>query len=208
MGGWNSGRSGGRPIADSALFIDIAWMLRTGKAVPGRYVSGGLSWTSRGQPSGNIGYQCDMRDLDHAFMELQFTRTSSSTGEKRDHVQRVPLSFTVPHLGGKRWWMHCPVRGDRVGKLYLPAGGDVFAGRKTWRLGYHSQRISNRDTVFERLFSLQGKLGCDRGWGAGLYRPKGMWHRTFERHLERYWELDAECSLEGMRIVGRLGGRR
>ena len=42
-------------------------------------------------------------------------------------------------------------------------------------------------------------LGCDAGWEAGLYRPKGMWHRTFDRHFERYLELDDECAVEGMR---------
>ena len=206
MGGWNSGRSGGRPIADSALTVDLAWMLRNGRAVPGRDVSGSLSWNCRGEPSGDIRYHCDMRDPEDASMELRFTVTTRSTGEKRDYVQRVPLSFTVPHYGGKRWWMHCPVNRSRVGKLYCPRGGDIFASRTSWRLGYSSQRAAERDKVFERLFSLQRKLGCDIGWEAGLRRPKGMWHRTFERHLDRYWELDAECAVEGMRMLGLLRG--
>ena len=34
-----------------------------------------------------------------------------------------------------------------------------------------------------------------------------MWHRTFERHLERYEELDAECGAEMAMLVLRLGGR-
>ena len=103
--------------------------------------------------------------------------------------------------------MHCPVNGSRVAKLYCPRGGDIFASRTTWRLGYTSQRVTERDKVFERLFALQRKLGCDIGWEAGLRRPKGMWHRTFERHLDRYWELDDHCAAEMASFVMRLGRR-
>ena len=208
MGSWNSGRSGGRPVADSALRVDLAWMMRNGKAAAGQYRTGSLAWTCRGEPSGNISYTCDMRDPGDAWMELRFTVTTRSTGEKRDYVQRVPLSFTIPPFGGKRWWMHCPVNGSRAGILYCPRGADTFASRKAWRLGYHSQRVSTSDTVFERLFTLQSKLGGEQGWGAGLRRrPKGMWHRTYERHFERFLELDDACNREGMRFVARLNGK-
>ncbi|RVQ65803.1 hypothetical protein EKN06_12820 [Croceicoccus ponticola] len=194
MGGWGSGKSGGRPKADESLRIDFAWMMRSGYVRPGSFTRGSLVWTCRDRPSGNITYTCDMRDHANASMELRFTVTTRSTGAKRDYVQRVPLSFTVPHLGGKRWWMHCPVSGDRVGKLYCPPGDDIFASRGALRLGYHSQRITARDRPFERVFALQKKLGCPQGWESGLYRPKGMWRRTFERHMERYLELDDQCA--------------
>lgn len=102
--------------------------------------------------------------------------------------------------------MVCPYHNIRVGKLYLPPGGDRFASRQAWRLGYRSQRIASRDRAFEALFRLQKKLGCDQGLEAGLYRPKGMWQRTFDRHMERYWELDAQCTLEMMGVLSRLRG--
>jgi hypothetical protein len=84
----------------------------------------------------------------------------------------------------------------RATKLYMPPGGDRFAGRAAWRLGYRSQRVAHRDRPFEKLFRLQRKVGSSEGWEAGIYRPKGMWTRTFERHLDRYLALDAECSHE------------
>ena len=205
MGGWGSGRYGGRPTADASLRIDLAWMLRTGRAKEGAHLRGTLNWTCRGEPSGSIRYDAIMHEPGEERVELSYARGS---GEDREQVcQTIRLCHTRPNYGGKRWWMICPYRHIRVGKLYLPPGGDRFASRQAWRLGYQCQRDAARDRPFERLCRLQRKVGCDPGWEAGLYRPKGMWHRTFERHMERYWELDAQCAVEMMVMMGRLGSR-
>lgn len=90
--------------------------------------------------------------------------------------------------------------------MYLPNGGDRSAGRRAWRLGYQIQRVAHSDRVFEQLFKLQKKLGCEQGWEAGLYRPKGMQHKTFERHMDRYWELDEVCSVQMVGAFLRLRG--
>ena len=103
--------------------------------------------------------------------------------------------------------LFCPARHDRIGKLYLPSGGDIFAGRKAWRLAYRSQRVARRDRPLEALFRIQAKLGGRQGVGSYLPRPKGMWQRTYDRHLERYWELDHLCALEMMAMAGRMRER-
>lgn len=204
MGGYGSGRYGGRPTADASRRIDFAWMIRQGMAAPGHRRFGTLSWNRGGQPAGQISYDADMRDTEDARLILSYTR---GEGEGRESVRQVVrLVYTLPHYGGRRWWMVCPFRGDRVGKLYLPMSGDRFAGRKAWRLGYHIQRVAHRDRPFEALFNLQAKLGCPQGWDNGIRRPKGMWHRTFERHLARFEELDAQCSVEMARLAFRLSG--
>jgi len=206
MGGWNSGRSGGRPTADLSLRVDIAWMIRSGRAQPGSFMSGSLSWSyGRDDPAGSINYKVDMVDCYDSKLILNYTRGSG--GDKESVEQIVRLVFTEPHYGGKRWWMVCPYRGIRVGKIYLPGGGDRFASRKAWRLGYKSQRIAHRDRPFEKLFRLQKKLGAPQGWEAGLPRPKGMWHRTYDKHFERYLELDEQCAIEMMGVMSRLSGR-
>ena len=80
--------------------------------------------------------------------------------------------------------------------------------RKAWRrLPYRSQHVARRDRPFEKLFRLQRKLGSIEGWEAGLRRPKGMWRRTYERHWERYLELDAECGQEMAAVFSRVGER-
>lgn len=208
MGGWNSGRSGGRPVKEDGLTIDLALLLRKGwmrDGCEGR--AHRLTWSWGHDSSSSISYDYDLTDPDNASMTLSY-RQKRFGEDWRDRKQHIRLVYTVPPYGGRRWWMTCPVRGHRVGKLYLPGGGDIFAGRKAWRLGYRSQRLASRDKVFERLFSLQRKLGSDPGWEAGLRRPKGMWHRTFERHFERYLELDEQCAVEGMRMLGMLQNLR
>lgn len=204
MGGYGSGRTGGRPTADMSKRIDIAWMVRTGHAIPGNWISGTLRWNCGAEPAGSISYEADMLDLDNAELRLTYSRGPEA---KRESVKQVVrLTYTEPNYGGRRWWMICPFHHNRVGKLYLPNGGDRFAGRKAWRLAYQSQRVAHRDRPFEALFRLQKKLGCNQGWEAGLIRPKGMWNRTFDRHMKRYWELDALCGYEAMAFVRRLDG--
>ncbi len=205
MGGWGSGRHGGRPTADASLRIDLAWMLRSGYAKAGQHISGTLQWTCGGEPAGTIGYAAIMDEPGNERLELSYTR---GKGDGREDVrQTVRLVHTVPTYGGKRWWMICPFRHIRVGKLYMPPGGDRFASRKAWRLAYQSQRDAARDRPFERLFRLQKKLGCRQGWEEPIRRPKGMHHRTFARHEKRYWELDEICAAEMMVHILRLGGK-
>lgn len=202
MGGFGSGRHGGKPTVDASLCIDFTWMLRTGRAKEGARRSGTLSWNRGGEEAGSIAYQAIMHEPGIERLELFFRRGS---GDDREDVrQTIRLCHTVPHYGGKRWWMVCPYRNVRIGKLYMPFGGDRFASRQAWRLGYQCQRDAVRDRPFERLFRLQKKLGCDQHWGAGLQRPKGMWQRTFDRHMERYWALDDECAVEMMAMTSRL----
>ena len=202
MGGWGSGRQDGRPTASASRRVDLTWMLRERLARPSQRRSGTISYTCGGRDSGSISYVAAMQEPGEERLELSYTRGS---GDEREHVhQTVRLCFTVPNFGGKRWWMICPYRGIRVGKLYMPPGGDRFASRQAWRLAYQSQRAAPRDKPFSALFRLQNKLGCPEGWEMPIRRPKGMWRRTFELHQERYWELDRECSLEMMGVMRRL----
>jgi len=204
MGGWNSGRSGGRPLADTASSIDLAWLFRTNRAKEGFRISGGLSWTwSDGSPAGSIGYAAIMDEPGYERLELRYTR---GTGDKREDIhQTICLTYTEPHYGGKRWWMICPYQHVRVSKLYLPGGGDRFASRRAWRLGYRCQRVSKADQASNALFKLQRKLGCEAGAGNWLRRPKGMWQRTYERHLARFEELNHRVNLEFLAMAARLG---
>lgn len=202
MGGYGSGRYGGRPTADACRRVDLAWMIRSGFAKPGTRQAGSLHWTCGGEPSGSISYVADMTECHDSKLILSYTR---GNGDEKESVrQEVRLTYTEPHYGGMRWWMICPYRHVRCGKLYMPGNGDRFASRKAWRLGYSSQRLAEHDRPFERQRRLQRKLKCREGYDEWLTRPKGMWHRTFERHMDRYEALSEQCDMIWAGIVGRF----
>lgn len=195
MGGFGSGRQFGRPIVEASLIIDFAWMLRTGRARIGCNVSGKLNWTRHGQSVMQADYKAHMTTLGNERLELSY-----GGGEVQ---QSICLRHTVPNFGGKRWWMACPYHGTLVNKLYLPPGGNRFASRQVYRLGYRSERSTAQAKALNRLFALQSKLGCPQGVGKPLQRPKGMWRRTFARHQARHLQLEAEAATE---LIALLNG--
>jgi hypothetical protein len=203
MGGWNSGRHSGYPAVEDGLTIDLPLMLRRGWVKDGVLGSGSLHWSRNGERFAYVSHRYDLTDPANASLTLSFTWTPRDREPQRVE-QRVALVSTQPNYGGRRWWMLCPVSRRRVAKLHLPPGSGKFACRKAWRLPYRSQRVAHRDRPFEKLFRLQRKLGSYEGWESPLRRPKGMWRRTYERHLERYWELDAECGREMAGVMHRL----
>ena len=203
MGGYGSGRCSGRSTVEDGLTINLGLMFRQGWARDGASGTGTLTWSNRGEPFATTGYRYDMTDPDNAYLTLIYTRTPRDGSPK--HVeQQIRLTFTRPTYGGRRWWMVCPYSGRRVGKLHIPPSGDRFASRQSWRLAYSSQRSAHRDRPFDKLFRLQRKLGSEEGWEAYLRRPKGMWRRTYERHLERYWELDSRCGAEMAAVLAHF----
>jgi hypothetical protein len=205
MGGWGSGRQNGRPLVDDSLKIDISEMVRRGWLRPGESSTGSLSWSTNGEYRSSVSYSYDLSDRERGWLELRYTLKRS--GEPQGVVQRIDIVTTRPEFGGLRWWLKCPYRGLRVRKLYLPPGGDRFASRRAWRLGYQSQREPPSQRPFDALCRLQKKLGCRQGWEEPLRRPKGMWQRTFDRHLERFWDLDALCAVEMMGALKIINGR-
>lgn len=206
MGGYGSGRQGGRPTVESGLTLDINRLLRQHAFFPGQHVSGVLRWsnTRTRESVATIGYEASLVNLEGAWARLHYT----ADGTAKDY--RVQLEATPCHYGGLRWWWICPASGLRAGKLYLPSGATMFAARKAYRLGYQSQREGAMDRTHARQARVYRKLG-------GTYeyheqppprRPKGMHHTTYERlEVELYAAMDAHeaAFITGAStLVGRL----
>ncbi|MHC5156034.1 MAG: hypothetical protein ACYSO3_07945, partial [Planctomycetota bacterium] len=72
--------------------------------------------------------------------------------------QDIQITTTPCYYGGERYWFLCPaaVDGvlceDRVGKLYLPPGAQVFGCRQCHGLTYESCQQSHKyDRVLDHL---------------------------------------------------------
>ena len=186
-----SGPHSGRTLVEDCLTLDLARLMRLGPIRAGLAGDGQMEWSIEGQGIGSIQFRIDLRRPEAAQLILAYVLKVE--GESRVVAQRIRLAFTVPEFGGMRWWMLCPETGKRVRCLHLSPAGDRFASREALGLVYRVERLAHADRPFEKLFRQQGRLGGKRGWSTVPARPKGMWRRTYERHLARLAVLDADC---------------
>lgn len=179
MGGFGSGRYGGRPTVESGLTLDINELLRNRIIVPGSQVFGSLRWSKSrtNEEIASLSYEARLVDPEDAWVRLSY----SVNGVLQDY--RVELATTPCHYGGRRWWWLCRLSGRRVTKLHLPPGRTLFAARQEYRLAYRSQRGTPLDRSHNRLRRLHYRLGADYEYfeHVRLPRPKGMHCATYKR---------------------------
>ena len=185
MGGYGSGRRGGRDVTADYRRLDVRELHRAGVLVPGW--RGGWRWMRRGETRAEINIEAF--DLS---MLLRYTATNG--GERKSYDYAVGLSWTGCNYGGRRPWFLCPCCGRRVAILY---GGAMFACRRCRKLAYESQRESAGDRAIRRADAIRDRLK----WEPGIlnmdgWKPKGMHWRTF-------WRLKAEH--DRLRGVGMEG---
>jgi hypothetical protein len=112
--------------------------------------------------------------------------------------QRLPITWTNCHFGGRRPWFVCSARangrycGRRVAVLY--GAGELFACRNCHQLGYESQQEDPYIRSLKRSQKIRMRLGGSGGdpFGQLPEKPRGMWKRTFERHCAALARV--ECS--------------
>ncbi len=204
MGGYRSGRSGGRPTVESGLSLDLSRLFKTGWLKSGARTSGTLRWTivGTGEETASMGFGAHLGEED-GHVRLHWTATSWS-GEKHKCENRITLTTTLQPFGGRRWWFVCPHTGQRATRLHLPYGASVFACRSAYRLAYRSQRETPRDRALSRAFSLRRRIGADGGIGDYGAKPKGMHWRTFKRTLEKIRRAEDIVDTHTILLLDRL----
>lgn len=195
MGGYNSGRHGGKDCTTDMRALDVRKLQRSGCLNPGP--SFGWNWTRGGNTIASINIRVDHR---HS-LALNY-RSRGNGGEWVDRAYSVALTWTDCHYGGQRAWWLCPAVGcgRRVAVLY---GGPVYACRHCHRLAYQSQRETPDDRATRRADKLRDQLG----WEAGILngeggKPKGMHWATYARLKARH---DAEVLQALVGISEKLG---
>jgi hypothetical protein len=200
MGGYGSGRSGGRPTVESGLTLDLQRLFKTGWLKGGARIAGLLQWTSVNtvREAASIGFESDLGEQS-GYVQLRWTSTDQRTGERHERENRIALTTSPRPFGGRRWFFICPRTGEIAAKLYLPPRADTFASRKAYRLGYRSQRESPRERSLSRAFALREKIGGKGGICTLIEKPKGMHARTFNRAMQRVYAaetvVESHCDL-------------
>ena len=202
-------RYGGRLTCENCKSIDVRRWHREGRLSTGQYFS--CSWSLAGEPSGSI----SVRTGPNAVF-LTYRVRSYEDAQWKSIEQRVPITWTECHLGGRRPWFVCSVNsggrycGRRVAVLY--GAGELFACRRCYGLAYASQREALRLRGLGKARKIRMRLGGSPNMGEAFPdKPKGMHWRTDDR-LRRLHDVAEQRSTMGlMRVVepvGRQSSRR
>jgi len=189
MGGFGSGKHGGKRTTGDMWALDIRKVQRAGRLAPGQ--SFNWQWSRNREPMANINI---LTDTDRVTLDY---RTRDQGGEWQSMNYPVQLSWTSCNFGGQRAWWHCPAVGcgRRVAVLY---GGKVYACRHCQKLAYRSQREQLHDRAGSKANKLRDRLNWEAGIlnGNGI-KPKGMHWATFER-LEAQHDALVNQTMAGM----------
>ena len=202
MGGFGSGRQGGRRCTDDMRALDIRKINRQGLLTPGRWFS--WQWTCNDEVIATISLRVE---ADRVVLDYRNRSPHHNGGEWEPMNYGVSLDRTPCHLGGQRVWWRCPAVGcgRRVAVLF---GGRVFACRHCHNLAYRCQREVDDDRAARRADTIRRRLGWDPGiLNINGWKPKGMHWRTFER-LQREHDAHADAAFIGVSArLGLLEGR-
>lgn len=180
MGGFNSGRQGGKRTTNKMKKLDIRRVHRAGGLVPGESCT--WSWTWGIDSVSRISMQAGDDVVTLAY------RITDQFGEGRDYSYPVRIEWTPCNYGGRRAWWVCPDCGRRVAVLW---GGRKYACRHCHDLAYKSTRTAPGSECYARANKIRARLG----WGGGVAspigdKPKGMHWRTYGRLMR---QLNAHC---------------
>ena len=164
----------GRATCETCISIDVRRWHREGRLHAGHDFS--WSWTRGGEAFGNIRVH-----IEPDAAVLLYSSRSHGDAEWKPVEQRVPLTWTPCHLGGRRPWFVCPVYsggrycGRRVAVLY--GAGELFACPCCYGLAYASQHEAVRHRGLWKAQKIRMRLGGSPSLG--------MRHGSTFRHWPR-----------------------
>ncbi len=161
MGGYGSGKSGSeRPTTDPLLSLDIRYMRRAGllRSTSAAPYSFSLSWSCRGNPSGNISVIVPGSEGTYP-PEIVLDYSIKARGETTwtPVCEAITIETTECHYGGERPWFLCPRCFSRRAVLFSVDG--CFRCRECHDVAYTSTRETADDRLIRRALAIQKRLG-------------------------------------------------
>jgi len=125
----------------------------------------------------------------------------------QDAKESIAIRWSDCRFGGERPYFVCPGLGNgcarTVGKLYC--AGRYFLCRHCYRLPYASQAEDRSDRASRRANKLRRRLGGEPGMFLDVpERPKGMWDKTYQRHLSELFAAEEEADERLVLLAARL----
>lgn len=176
------GRLSELSLTEDCLRIDLAEPAFRGALKLGARTAGTWTWSRGGERIGLVDYAWNGATT-IPVLTLNFTVRGQSVR------QSIATAFGRPRFGGVRLWFVCPFTGDRARVLYLPPGGDRFAGRRAWRLTYRSRRESGATARLVRTLARLDAMGPGpRGGNEAEMLRWALTGLEAEARDERRWE--------------------
>ena len=179
-------------VGESQNF-DIPFLKKNGYLDDGCNKWGSINWSRNGTPTGSIAITTNM--CDRPSINLDYTITSNSTGEKRSVNYDVRLLSYPCYFGGKRWFFECTncFRNTRV--LYR-SSYDKFYCRKCNNLAYDSQNKNRRGTWYQVGKVLDSDKLEELPQARGKYQYyKGKATRNFKKYLYSAYQSERSFQL-------------
>jgi hypothetical protein len=134
---------------------------------------------------------------------LMFHWRSRTDSEWKPVDQRILITWTDCHFGGRRPWFLCPSCGRSVALLYIVSS--LFACRQCNGLAYRSQRALPRHRAISRARKIRLKLGGSASVEDEFpARRKGMHTRTYNKLRLSYERFGGQISSGYDRVIERL----
>ena len=178
MGGYGSGRRGGRATTANYWQIDVRRMQRGGFLRPGSYSV--WKWSRNSEVRASISARAGWGSV-----ILSYRHQAWGSDEWVQKEYPVSLEWTRCNYGGERAWFRCPGEGcgRRVATLW---GGPLFLCRHCWNIPYESQNETAWDRALTKAQAIRVKLGGEAGLIYDFpHKPKGMHWRTYYRLKEQ-----------------------
>lgn len=181
MGGTGSGRGsrwGAQTTVEECHSVDVRFLKRRGYLKAG--ITGSLSWTYGGEPSGNIHFITHLNSIRLIY------KCRPVGGEWEDRQEVIEFDRTPCHYGNYRIWLLCPCCGKRVTSVYGLISG--FFCRHCHALPYASQR----ELKIDRMIRKRRKVSARLESSAYYEKPKGMHWGTYNKLIEHENSLSQE----------------
>lgn len=187
MGGFGSGRPRSTYKIEDHRVLDVSAMYKSGCFAGLRL--GSWQWSRDHEVVASVRYRHEDNRL---HLEYRFR---SGGGDWQEVEETIRIHWRACRFGGRRPYFVCPgVRNGvpcsrSVTKLY--GASKWFLCRRCYGLGYASQSEDAYDRALRKANRLRQRL--DRNaWGMDTIpvRPRGMWRKTYDRHIEAIMALD------------------
>jgi hypothetical protein len=189
-----------RACLQQGLKLDINLLARRGLIAPGSATGPqSIRWVNSSDQVIASGWiSADMKGDTEGWLHIQI--------DKFD--QRITLSASPCHYGGRKWFFLCPVMNRRASVLWLPRGAQHFASRHAWpgQVAYRSQFMTALDRAYLGMERIKRRLIGDLDPQEWDLPPKPKWMRwkTYRRFVERIEEYEAALDAGALSRVRRL----